>query len=188
MFESQQVYVVPEVRPKSRCICVAACWSPLFSMKVVSRGAVPHRPETMKGLEIDYAVLIAVSGVDLPAIEEDGIYFDGYQTALYPMHKDLTSNYFQWHLDITNPSQAEPASTDSLTSEWTSAKSDFKWYRTRNLDNLTGTKRHFGGWCTAAVSTLGTTMQEGGKLRWSESRTCRREVDKKQPKTFLRAI
>jgi hypothetical protein len=67
------------------------CWHPLFPGKVVSSGRIPERPANMKGLEIDYPLLIAISGVDVPAVEEGGIYLDGYRSALYPILKDLPS-------------------------------------------------------------------------------------------------
>jgi hypothetical protein len=67
------------------------CWHPLFPRKVVSNGRIPERPANMKGLEINYSLLIIISGVDLPAVEEGGIYLNGYRSALYPILKDLPS-------------------------------------------------------------------------------------------------
>jgi len=176
-FEAKTIYGVAALGARDCPWSESNCWRPLFPRKVISRGRIPERPANMKGLEIEYSLLIAITGVDLPAIEDKGIYLDGYRSALYPILKDAQSQSLQWHLrtvDLPQPTGDE--SEDSDDDHPNSKSAPLAWYQTLVLNDLIGAKRHFVGWCTTAIITLGTSMQNPANLEWSDAKCHKRSV------------
>jgi hypothetical protein len=153
------------------------CWHPLFPGKVVSSGRIPERPANMKGLEIEYKLLIAISGVDLPVVEEGGIYLDGYRSALSPILKDLPSESLQWHLETVELPPNDDDDIETTDSEQSNAKAKpSAWYKTCTINELEAAKRHFVGWCPFAISTLWTSIQDPADLEWSDAKCHKRSI------------
>ena len=176
-FEAKTIYGVAALSAGDCPWSESNCWRPLFPRRVISGGRIPERPANMRGLEIEYSLLIAITGVDLPAIEDRGIYLDGYRSALYPILKDAQSQSLQWHLrtvDLPQPTGVE--NEDSDDDHPNSKSAPLAWYQTLVLNDLIGAKRHFVGWCTTAIITLGTAMQNPANLEWSDAKCHKRSV------------
>lgn len=176
-FEAETVYGVAALGARDCLWSESNCWRPLFPRRVVSVGRIPERPADMKGLEIEYSLLVAITGVDLPAIEDRGIYLDGYRSALYPILKDVQSQSLQWHLRTVDPPQPTGDENEDSDDDHPNSKSaPLVWYQTLVLNDLIGAKRHFVGWCTTAIVTLGTSMQNPANLEWSDAKCHKRSV------------
>jgi tetratricopeptide (TPR) repeat protein len=144
------------------------CWHPLFPNKVIVTGfQIPDRPASMKGLEIDFGLLIELAGIDYPVSEDGGIHLEGLYTMLYPM-KIHSANIFclQWHLSCA---MGEDRSNEKKLAAFKRASMPKRWYKTNSLAELQNPHRHFLGWCDYSVITLGTKGQNYSEVKRSKA-------------------
>jgi tetratricopeptide (TPR) repeat protein len=168
---SQPIYTISSLSRRPGPLSDSTCWQALFPRKVVASGSVPPRPPGMKGLEINYSLLVQLSGVDLPVLEKEGLYLDGYNSALYPISYSDDKRCLQWHLScrpvhtLTVDDGGVLHSTDTSPILYHG-----EWYKTQNLTDLEAPERHFVGWCASAIVTLGTDIQDYKTANWSQAK------------------
>ncbi|KAK5052009.1 hypothetical protein LTR84_002813 [Exophiala bonariae] len=174
---SETIYSLVKSVLEHEAVSDSSCWLALFPTNAISQGPIPERPHNMMGLEIEYPVLVAISGVDFPVMEDGGIYLDGFRSALYPIHKDDKSRSLQWHLETLDYLRNDDCGIEREEEVRLSSKTPpRKWYKTRVLIELTSPKRRFVGWCISALITFGTSRQDPHLLEWSNARNHRRNV------------
>ena len=75
-------------------------------------------------------MLIAITGVDLPDVEDGGIYLVGYRTALYPISKDASSQSLQWHFITANLSVTMDGESEHEDDHRLNQSLRFSWHST----------------------------------------------------------
>jgi hypothetical protein len=149
-----------------------SCWHPLFPSTVMASGFRIHSQLDAFGLRVPFDLMLKLAGilyhVDLREAgdNEDGIFFVGICSILYPTHYVVDTNTIQWHL-VTNPESktlGRHCSPDDI--------SGGNWARIRDFEILSSATAILG-YCREAAIQLGTESrrEQYARLKFSRSST-----------------
>lgn len=121
------------------------CWHNLFANPVIARDfPIPRRRKESTGLEISLDMLVALGRTRYIDTFKERTFIKGYSTMLIPVEQ--SGDLLIWHL-LYNKSPNQRISYLDCTVEHADIK----------LTSL-GQFRHILGWCSQAVSVVGTTL------------------------------
>ncbi|KAI8649720.1 hypothetical protein NCS55_01434300 [Fusarium keratoplasticum] len=121
------------------------CWHDMFHSAVIARGfPILRRPETNTGLEMGLDLMTLLTRTRY--VDEFGLrmYIKGFSTMLVPTKR--SDGMIYWHLLFNKNPEERISYLDCRTEHATVQKADLE------------TSRHVLGWCSDAVSTVGTLM------------------------------
>lgn len=179
------------------------CWYPLFPRARVAAGfPIPGRPRKRKdltiavgldlqGLEVSFAVLSHICGLEYSAFHGDNFVLRGELTALYPIYAQGGS--VQWHLKFlakTRPDNPDNVA-DDMKNDMNDGISEFDVEPEDQgmpvsivaVEDLPKASRHFVGLWPEAQITLGTRKHKYSKIQWS-SNDEKTEISRKDGTSF----
>lgn len=119
---------------------VSACWLPLFVNSVIARGIpIPARDGEM-GIEMPFALMMALANVMYPIPHTNGIYLRGFSKLSFPAKLSSDMESVQWHLTTSTaarfhlPHGTLPGTTDEV-----------KWAKCEDFEQLASAPRTFLG-------------------------------------------
>ncbi|KAJ3454413.1 hypothetical protein MRS44_018307 [Fusarium solani] len=121
------------------------CWHDMFHSAVIARGfPILRRPETNTGLEMPLDLMTLLTRTRY--VDEFGLrmYIKGFSTMLIPTKR--SDGMIYWHLLFNKNPEERISYLDCRTEHATVQKADLE------------ASRHVLGWCSDAVSTVGTLM------------------------------
>jgi hypothetical protein len=148
------------------------CWHVLFPAKVIAYHAlVQLRDHHTLSLEADLSLLMDLSGINVPVLEDGGLTFHGVYTILVPISRD-EENRTQWHLLYVDPEREDVLKLreELLLSQIPDARlliSDVQEFEKGS---------HFLGWTESTIITLRTKKQRYSTLQSSTARVKEKEV------------
>ncbi|KAJ5257044.1 hypothetical protein N7478_013148 [Penicillium angulare] len=125
------------------------CWRGLFDSAIIAVGPEIRKPlQNIRGLELNFNVMLQLSAVEYPVLVDSGLVLIGYSTALIPIRK-TEDGMIMWHLEVAkNDFQIKIADIEAI-------KDPKTWLRVEDLDKLRS-HRALLGWCSASNILLGT--------------------------------
>lgn len=150
-------------RRKTRSSRSFSCWLPLFESGVIAQRSRPEILESEKGdyfhgLEVSFDLMVQLSDVENPVLDDGGIILVEYQTALVPTL--VAGSSIQWHLETASESRLKSLILQSARSNWVK-KTDWKVFKDLPC---------FVGWCRSAQINLGTSILTD-QVRWSNEKS-----------------
>lgn len=139
-----------------------ACWLPLFSGAVLSHSPLPNPDRGNEtGLEIAIDLLAGLSGVQHAVVFHDGVVMKGLSQMFIPIRK--TEDRIQWHAVSSSDPEIPLTYREGLSNCGPRALLEEV-----SLDDMR-TCRHFVGWCSVALSRLGSDTMTYENIHYSRA-------------------